>query len=95
MDVYWEQFKTPFLCFAGFSGVGKTTLLERLTKRFTKEDIRVGYYKHDSHRFEMDKTGKDTARVREAGAGLWRSMTRPTLECWQIMISSNSRSRMH
>ena len=21
MDVYWEQFKTPFLCFAGFSGV--------------------------------------------------------------------------
>ena len=70
MDVYWEQFKTPFLCFAGFSGVGKTTLLERLIKRFAEEDIRVGYYKHDSHRFEMDKTGKDTARVREAGAGI-------------------------
>ncbi|HIK57858.1 MAG TPA: molybdenum cofactor guanylyltransferase, partial [Nitrospinaceae bacterium] len=38
MDIYWEQFKTPFLCFAGFSGVGKTTLLERLTKRFAEED---------------------------------------------------------
>ena len=70
MDGYWEHFKTPFLCFAGFSGVGKTTLLEQLTKRFAEEDIRVGYYKHDSHRFKMDKTGKDTARVREAGAGI-------------------------
>ena len=58
MDVYWEQFKTPFLCFAGFSGVGKTTLLEHLIKRFTAEEIRVGYYKHDSHRFEVDRAGQ-------------------------------------
>ena len=70
MDSYWEQFKAPFLCFAGFSGVGKTTLVERLAARFREESIRVGYYKHDSHRFKMDKTGKDTARVREAGAGI-------------------------
>ena len=70
MDGYWEQFKAPFLCFAGFSGVGKTTLVERLAARFQEENIRVGYYKHDSHRFKMDKTGKDTARVREAGAGI-------------------------
>jgi molybdopterin-guanine dinucleotide biosynthesis protein A len=58
------------LCFAGFSGVGKTTLVERLVTRFREEKIRVGYYKHDSHRFRMDKTGKDTARVRDAGAGI-------------------------
>jgi molybdopterin-guanine dinucleotide biosynthesis protein A len=70
MDVYWEQFKTPFLCFAGFSGVGKTTLLEQLIKRFTAEEIRVGYYKHDSHRFEVDRAGKDTARATQAGAGI-------------------------
>jgi molybdopterin-guanine dinucleotide biosynthesis protein A len=70
MDVYWEQFKTPFLCFAGFSGVGKTTLLERLVKRFTEEDIRVGYYKHDAHRFSIDREGKDTARAAQAGAGV-------------------------
>ena len=49
MDYYWEQFKTPFLCFAGYSGVGKTTLLEHLIKRFKDENIRVGYYKHDAH----------------------------------------------
>ena len=70
MDGYWEHFKAPFLCFAGFSGVGKTTLVERLVTRFREENIRVGYYKHDSHQFKMDKTGKDTARVRHAGAGI-------------------------
>lgn len=70
MDVYWEQFKTPFLCVAGYSGVGKTTLLEDLIKRFSAENFSVGYYKHDSHRFVMDKEGKDTHRAREAGAGI-------------------------
>lgn len=70
MDVYWEQFKTPFLCFAGLSGTGKTTLIERLIKRFADEGIRPGYYKHDSHRFEMDREGKDTARAARAGAGI-------------------------
>jgi len=69
MDPYWEQFKTPFLCFAGYSGVGKTTLLERLIRRFSEENFSVGYYKHDAHRFTMDKNGKDTWRANHAGAG--------------------------
>ncbi len=70
MDRYWEGFKTPFICFAGFSGVGKTTLLEHMIRRFKKDRIRVGYYKHDAHRFQMDKKGKDTQRGAEAGAGI-------------------------
>lgn len=70
MDVYWEQFKTPFLCIAGYSGVGKTTLLEDLIQRFSAENFSVGYYKHDAHRFVIDKEGKDTNRARQAGAGI-------------------------
>ena len=70
MDRYWERFKTPFICFAGFSGVGKTTLLEHMIRRFKEDRIRVGYYKHDAHRFQMDKPGKDTQRGAEAGAGI-------------------------
>lgn len=68
MDRYWENFKTPFLCFAGYSGVGKTTLLVALTKRFKADGIQVGYYKHDSHRFAVDREGKDTHRCAQAGA---------------------------
>ncbi len=70
MDPYWEQFKTPFLCFAGYSGVGKTTLIEHLIKKFKEDSVRVGYYKHDAHRFVMDKEGKDTFRCNSAGAGI-------------------------
>ncbi|MFQ5715926.1 MAG: molybdopterin-guanine dinucleotide biosynthesis protein B [Nitrospinales bacterium] len=68
MDKYWRQFKTPFLCFAGYTGTGKTTLLERLIKRFRSEGIRIGYYKHDAHRFTIDREGKDTFRCSRAGA---------------------------
>tara|TARA_B100000686_G_scaffold236189_1_gene244138 strand:+ start:611 stop:1735 length:1125 start_codon:yes stop_codon:yes gene_type:complete len=68
MDLYWEQFKTPFLCFAGYSGVGKTTLITRLIKKFHTEGLRIGYYKHDSHRFQMDKEGKDTWHCARAGS---------------------------
>ncbi len=70
MESYWEHFKTPFICFAGFSGVGKTTLIERLIQRFNEDDFSVGYYKHDSHRFTMDREGKDTERCARAGAGI-------------------------
>ena len=70
MDNYWEKFKTPFLCFGGYSGVGKTTLLSKLIKKFKDDGVRVGYYKHDSHRFVMDKEGKDTHKCAKAGAEL-------------------------
>ena len=66
--MYWEKFKTPFLCFAGYSGVGKTTLVKHLIKKFHTQKVRVGYYKHDSHRFQVDKEGKDTWHCARAGA---------------------------
>jgi molybdopterin-guanine dinucleotide biosynthesis protein A len=70
VDIYWEKFKTPFICFAGYSGVGKTTLIEGLIKKFKTDDFRVGYYKHDAHRFSIDREGKDTHRCTEAGAAV-------------------------
>lgn len=51
----------------GYSGVGKTTLIERLLSGFDA-DWQLAYIKHDAHSFEMDKPGKDTYRARAAGA---------------------------
>ncbi len=52
----------------GVSGAGKTTLAAALVKRWRAAGLRVGYVKHASHGFEMDRAGKDTHRLTRAGA---------------------------
>jgi len=52
----------------GHSGSGKTTLLEALVPRLRSLGHRVGVLKHDAHRLELDKRGKDSFRLRETGA---------------------------
>lgn len=59
---------------AGWSGSGKTTLLEKLIPRLTARGLRVAAIKHDAHGLAPDDTGKDSARLRAAGA-------------WPVMVS--------
>src|SRR5690349_3780064 len=54
--------------FAGFSGAGKTTLVERLIPVLKRNGRRVSVVKHAHHKFDIDHPGKDTFRHREAGA---------------------------
>lgn len=54
--------------FAGFSGSGKTTLIEQLVPRFVMEGLNVSLIKHAHHGFDLDQSGKDSYRLREAGA---------------------------
>ena len=54
--------------FAGFSGSGKTTLVEQLIPALRLRGLRVSVVKHAHHKFDIDHTGKDTWRHREAGA---------------------------
>ena len=58
----------PILGFAAASGTGKTTLLTRLIPLLRQHGFRVGLIKHSHHSFEIDKQGKDSFRLREAGA---------------------------
>jgi molybdopterin-guanine dinucleotide biosynthesis protein B len=58
----------PILGFAAFSGTGKTTLLTQLIPLLKESGLRVGLIKHSHHNFEIDKPGKDSFRLREAGA---------------------------
>jgi molybdopterin-guanine dinucleotide biosynthesis adapter protein len=53
---------------AGYSGAGKTTLIENLIPRFTARGLKVSMIKHTHHNFDLDKSGKDSFRHREAGA---------------------------
>jgi molybdopterin-guanine dinucleotide biosynthesis protein B len=54
--------------FAGYSGAGKTTLVERLIPALKARGLRVSVVKHAHHRFDIDHPGKDTFRHRQAGA---------------------------
>ena len=62
------KYPKPVLGFAAFSGTGKTTLLEKLIPQLTKQGIRIGMIKHAHHEFDIDKPGKDSYRLRKAGA---------------------------
>lgn len=62
------HFPIPLLGFAAFSGTGKTTLLTQLLPLLTARGIRVGMVKHSHHDIEMDQPGKDSYRLRKAGA---------------------------
>lgn len=71
----------PVLGFAAFSGTGKTTLLEKLIPLLTAQNIRIGMVKHAHHDFDIDQPGKDSYRLRKAGAG-------------QMLIASSQRQAL-
>ena len=52
---------------AGFSGMGKTTLLEGLVPVLTARGLSVSLIKHSHKAIEIDRPGKDSYRLREAG----------------------------
>ena len=54
--------------FAGYSGAGKTTLVEQVIALLRARGLRVSVIKHAHHRFDIDKPGKDSWRHRQAGA---------------------------
>ena len=58
----------PAVSIVGYSGSGKTTLIEKVVRELTARGYRVGTVKHDAHRFEIDREGKDSWRHRQAGA---------------------------
>jgi len=58
----------PMLGFAAFSGTGKTTLLTQIIPILKHHGLRIGLIKHSHHNFQIDQPGKDSFRLREAGA---------------------------
>lgn len=63
---------------AGYSGNGKTTLIEKLVPLLVSEGVRVSLVKHAHHEFDIDHPGKDSYRHRHAG-------------CVEVLIGSSKR----
>jgi molybdopterin-guanine dinucleotide biosynthesis protein B len=60
--------RPPLLAFVGESGSGKTTLLCAVVACLAKRGLRVGAIKHSGGFDDPDLPGKDSRRLREAGA---------------------------
>ena len=60
--------KTPLVGFLAYSGTGKTTLLAKLISILSGKGLRVGVIKHAHHTFDIDQPGKDSYKLRKAGA---------------------------
>lgn len=58
----------PVLSVVGRSGSGKTTFLEKLLPELKSRGLRVAVVKHDVHGFDVDHEGKDSWRLKRAGA---------------------------
>lgn len=67
-----------FFGIAGYSGMGKTTLLERLVPELTGRGLKVSLIKHSHKNIEIDRPGKDSFRLREAG-------------CSEVLLLGNER----
>lgn len=62
----------------GWSGSGKTSLIERVVPLLTARGLIVGAFKHAHHSFDIDLPGKDSHRFRSAG-------------CREVAVSSSRR----
>ncbi|MFN3984602.1 MAG: molybdopterin-guanine dinucleotide biosynthesis protein B [Rhodocyclaceae bacterium] len=64
--------------FAGWSGSGKTTLVEQVVRALVARGLTVSLIKHAHHSFDIDHSGKDSWRHRQAG-------------CREVVVSSRNR----
>lgn len=60
--------RVKVLGIAGYSGAGKTTLIEKLLAAFVARGLAVSVIKQSHHDVEVDRPGKDSWRHRQAGA---------------------------
>ncbi len=62
------RYPLPLLGICAWSGTGKTTLLTSLLPILRERGLRVAVVKHAHHDFDIDRPGKDSYQIREAGA---------------------------
>jgi molybdopterin-guanine dinucleotide biosynthesis protein B len=76
---------TPVVGFVAYSGTGKTTLLEQVIPLLSQGGVRLAIIKHAHHEFDIDQPGKDSYRLRKAGA---QQMLIASARRWALMYEN-------
>jgi molybdopterin-guanine dinucleotide biosynthesis protein MobB len=71
------------LGFIANSGTGKTSLLLKLIPLLKAKGLKVAIIKHSHHNFDIDHPGKDSYRLRHAGAD---QMLIASRRRWALMV---------
>ena len=82
-----NRVKTPLVGFLAYSGTGKTTLLAKLISILSGKGLRVGIIKHAHHTFDIDQPGKDSYKLRKAGAS---KMMIGSVNRWALMADAEN-----
>ena len=61
----------PAFAICGWSGSGKTSLIERAIPNLTKRGLKVAVIKHTDHEIQVDHPGKDSDRLFRSGADVF------------------------
>ena len=61
----------PAFGICGWSGSGKTSLIERVVPHLCKKGLQVAVLKHTDHEIDVDHPGKDSDRLFRAGADVF------------------------
>lgn len=82
-----DSLTIPVLGLAAHSGTGKTTLLEKVLPLLAAHGVRTGVIKHAHHDFDIDHEGKDSYRLRKAGA---RQMLIGSARRWALIVETDN-----
>jgi molybdopterin-guanine dinucleotide biosynthesis protein MobB len=85
MATDFTQSPISILGFAAYSGTGKTTLLAKVIPLLVEAGVRVALVKHAHHRFDVDQPGKDSYRLRKAGA---EQVLVASKKRWALMVET-------
>ncbi|MGC0879447.1 molybdopterin-guanine dinucleotide biosynthesis protein MobB [Pantoea agglomerans] len=75
----------PILAIVGWSGTGKTTLLQQVIPILGAKGICAGLIKHTHHQMDVDTPGKDSYLLRKAGAS---QVIVASSERWALMCET-------
>lgn len=75
----------PVIGFVAPSGTGKTTLLATIIPLLKEKGLHIGVIKNTHHNFEIDKPGKDSYVLQQAGA---EQMIIASKQHWALMVKT-------